>query len=304
MTETASGTAPGTVSGASSLLGASDIRSIASRAGISPAKKYGQNFVIDPGTVRKITALAGPGPSSTVIEVGPGLGSLTLALLETGAAVFAVEIDPKLAGLLPNTVETYMPQAAGRLHVIRTDALELEPSQISAAPASLMLVSNLPYNVATPIILTLLERFPGLSSFVVMVQKEVAERLAAQPGSKVYGVPSVKLAWYGTAQFAGVIDRNVFWPAPHIDSALVEFHRHTDPQAAKRSKNHTLKNRTFLLIDKAFGQRRKTLRSALKGIVGDNAYRQAGIDASRRGETLTIEEFEALARAEISTGTP
>ena len=132
----------------------------------------------------------------------------------------------------------------------------------------------------------------------------MAERLAAQPGSKVYGVPSVKLAWYGTAQFAGVIDRNVFWPAPHIDSALVEFHRHTDPQAAKRSKNHTLKNRTFLLIDKAFGQRRKILRSALKGIVGDNAYRQAGIDASRRGETLTIEEFEALARAEISTGTP
>lgn len=304
MTETASGTAPGTVSGASSLLGASDIRSIASRAGISPAKKYGQNFVIDPGTVRKITALAGLGPSSTVIEVGPGLGSLTLALLETGAAVFAVEIDPKLAGLLPNTVETYIPQAAGRLHVIRTDALELEPSQISSAPASLMLVSNLPYNAATPIILTLLERFPGLSSFVVMVQKEVAERLAAQPGSKVYGVPSVKLAWYGTAQFAGVIGRNVFWPAPHIDSALVEFHRHTDPQPAERSKNRTLKNRTFLLIDKAFGQRRKTLRSALKGIVGDNAYRQAGIDASRRGETLTIEEFEALARAEISAGTP
>lgn len=304
MTETASGTAPGTVSGASSLLGASDIRSIASRAGILPAKKYGQNFVIDPGTVRKIAALAGPGPSSTVIEVGPGLGSLTLALLETGAAVFAVEIDPKLAGLLSSTVETYMPQAAGRLHVIRSDALELEPSQISSAPASLMLVSNLPYNAATPIILTLLERFPGLSSFVVMVQKEVAERLAAQPGSKVYGVPSVKLAWYGTAQFAGVIGRNVFWPAPHIDSALVEFHRHTDPQAAERSKNHTLKNRTFLIIDKAFGQRRKTLRSALKGIVGDNAYRQAGIDASRRGETLTIEEFEALARAEISAGTP
>ena len=304
MTETASGTAPGTVSGASSLLGASDIRSIASRAGILPAKKYGQNFVIDPGTVRKIAALAGPGPSSTVIEVGPGLGSLTLALLETGAAVFAVEIDPKLAGLLSSTVETYMPQAAGRLHVIRSDALELEPSQISSAPASLMLVSNLPYNAATPIILTLLERFPGLSSFVVMVQKEVAERLAAQPGSKVYGVPSVKLAWYGTAQFAGVIGRNVFWPAPHIDSALVEFHRHTDPQAAERSKNHTLKNRTFLLIDKAFGQRRKTLRSALKGTVGDNAYRQAGIDASRRGETLTIKEFEALARAEISAGTP
>ena len=304
MTETASGTAPGTVSGASSLLGASDIRSIASRAGISPAKKYGQNFVIDPGTVRKIAALAGPGPSSTVIEVGPGLGSLTLALLETGAAVFAVEIDPKLAGLLSSTVETYMPQAAGRLHVIRTDALELEPSQISSAPASLMLVSNLPYNAATPIILTLLERFPGLSSFVVMVQKEVAERLAAQPGSKVYGVPSVKLAWYGTAQFAGVIGRNVFWPAPHIDSALVEFHRHTDPQPAERSKNHTLKNRTFLLIDKAFGQRRKTLRSALKGIVGDNTYRQAGIDASRRGETLTIEEFAALAQAEISAGTP
>lgn len=304
MTETASGTAPGTVSGASSLLGASDIRSIASRAGILPAKKYGQNFVIDPGTVRKIAALAGPGPSSTVIEVGPGLGSLTLALLETGAAVFAVEIDPKLAGLLSSTVETYMPQAAGRLHVIRSDALELGQSQISSAPTSLMLVSNLPYNAATPIILTLLERFPGLSSFVVMVQKEVAERLAAQPGSKVYGVPSVKLAWYGTTQFAGVIGRNVFWPAPHIDSALVEFHRHTDPQPAERSKNHALKNRTFQLIDKAFGQRRKTLRSALKGTIGDNAYRQAGIDASRRGETLTIEEFAALARAEISAGTP
>lgn len=304
MAKTASGTAPGTVSGAPSLLGASDIRSIASRAGISPAKKYGQNFVIDPGTVRKIAALAGTGPSSTVIEVGPGLGSLTLALLETGATVFAVEIDPKLAGLLPNTVETYMPQAAGRLHVIRSDALELGQSQISSAPTSLMLVSNLPYNAATPIILTLLERFPGLSSFVVMVQKEVAERLAAQPGSKVYGVPSVKLAWYGTTQFAGVIGRNVFWPAPHIDSALVEFHRHTDPQPAERSKNHALKNRTFQLIDKAFGQRRKTLRSALKGTIGDNAYRQAGIDASRRGETLTIEEFAALARAEISAGTP
>ena len=304
MAKTASGTAPGTVSGAPSLLGASDIRSIASRAGISPAKKYGQNFVIDPGTVRKIAALAGTGPSSTVIEVGPGLGSLTLALLETGATVFAVEIDPKLAGLLPNTVETYMPQAAGRLHVIRSDALELGQSQISSAPTSLMLVSNLPYNAATPIILTLLERFPGLSSFVVMVQKEVAERLAAQPGSKVYGGPSVKLALYGTTQFAGVIGRNVFWPAPHIDSALVEFHRHTDPQPAERSKNHALKNRTFQLIDKAFGQRRKTLRSALKGTIGDNAYRQAGIDASRRGETLTIEEFAALARAEISAGTP
>lgn len=274
------------------LLGAADIRRIAEEEGISPTKKFGQNFVIDPGTVRRIVREAGVGADDTVLEVGPGLGSLTLAILETGATLTAVEIDPPLARRLPTTVAEFMPQAADRLTVITSDALALTPDMLPRMDGRFTLVANLPYNVATPIVLTLLERFDGLNSFLVMVQKEVADRLAAGPGSKIYGTPSVKLAWYGTAERAGVIGRNVFWPAPNVDSALVRFSRYAEPRFAGADRALT-----FSLIDAAFGQRRKTLHAALKRIVPVEAFTRAGIDATRRGETLTIDEFATLSRA-------
>ena len=274
------------------LLGAADIRRIAEEEGISPTKKFGQNFVIDPGTVRRIVREAGVGADDTVLEVGPGLGSLTLAILETGATLTAVEIDPPLARRLPTTVAEFMPQAADRLTVVTSDALALTPDMLPRLDGRFTLVANLPYNVATPIVLTLLERFDGLDSFLVMVQKEVADRLAAGPGSKIYGTPSVKLAWYGTAERAGVIGRNVFWPAPNVDSALVRFSRYAEPRFAGADRALT-----FSLIDAAFGQRRKTLHAALKRIAPADAFTRAGIDATRRGETLTIDEFATLSRA-------
>lgn len=281
----------------SALLGAADIRRIAASTGINPTKRFGQNFVVDPGTVRRIARLGDLGPDSRVIEVGPGLGSLTLALLETGAQVLAVEIDPRLADLLPSTVRAQMPQAMSRFQLIREDALQLASDQVEEVFGSplpqLTLMSNLPYNVATPIILTLLERFPSLASFTVMVQKEVADRLTAQPGSKIYGVPSVKLAWYGQAKPAGIVGASVFWPAPHVDSALVAFTRYDQGQGPRTD----LRERTFTLVDAAFSQRRKTLRAALKKMVPTAAFEEAGIDPTRRGETLTMEEFTRLASA-------
>lgn len=281
----------------SALLGAADIRRIAASTGINPTKRFGQNFVVDPGTVRRIARLGDLGPDSRVIEVGPGLGSLTLALLETGAQVLAVEIDPRLADLLPSTVRAQMPQAMSRFHLIREDALQLASDQVEEVFGSplpqLTLMSNLPYNVATPIILTLLERFPSLASFTVMVQKEVADRLTAQPGSKIYGVPSVKLAWYGQAKPAGIVGASVFWPAPHVDSALVAFTRYSKGQGPQAD----LRERTFALVDAAFSQRRKTLHAALKKMVPTAAFKKAGIDPTRRGETLTMEEFTRLASA-------
>ncbi|BDR55422.1 ribosomal RNA small subunit methyltransferase A [Bombiscardovia apis] len=282
----------------SQLLGAADIRLLAQEAGVSPTKKLGQNFVIDPGTVRRIVRAANLGPQAQVIEVGPGLGSLTLGLLEAGASVSAVEIDPRLAAFLPSTVDSYMPQAADRLEVLGQDALTVTPRSSAklAAASELTLVSNLPYNVATPIILTLLERFTTLNSFLVMVQKEVADRLVARPGSKIYGVPSAKLAWYGRASLAGNIGRNVFWPAPNVDSALVSFTRQADGQLTQGAQ----REQVFRLIDAAFAQRRKTLRAALHGVVDDEAFAQAGIDSKRRGETLTIQEFARLAECSES----
>ena len=236
------------------------------------------------------------------MEVGPGLGSLTLAILETGATMTAVEIDPPLAERLPGTVAEFMPEATSRLTVVNRDALTVTPENVPdfSDDASFTLVANLPYNVATPILLTLLERFDNLGSFLVMVQKEVADRLAAKPGSKIYGTPSVKLAWYGTAERVGVIGRNVFWPAPNVDSALVLFKRypggHT-PAADNADGSVVDRETVFRLIDAAFGQRRKTLHAALKKIVPSEAFEKAGIDPTRRGETLTIDEFVALARA-------
>ncbi|WP_169276108.1 16S rRNA (adenine(1518)-N(6)/adenine(1519)-N(6))-dimethyltransferase RsmA [Bifidobacterium moraviense] len=276
------------------LLGAADIRRIAAAAGVSPTKKFGQNFVIDPGTVRRIVREAGIGADSRVLEVGPGLGSLTLAILETGASMTAVEIDPPLAERLPDTIAEFMPEAATpeRFGVVLHDALTVTPADLPrfADGRPFRLVANLPYNVATPIVLTLLERFANLDGFLVMVQKEVADRLSATPGSKIYGAPSVKLAWYGDAERAGVIGRNVFWPAPNVDSALVRFTRRDrfDP---------ALREETFRLIDAAFGQRRKTLHAALKKLATPEAFAAAGIDPTRRGETLVIDDFVALARA-------
>ncbi|RBP97267.1 16S rRNA (adenine(1518)-N(6)/adenine(1519)-N(6))-dimethyltransferase [Bifidobacterium aemilianum] len=313
------------------LLGAADIRRIAGEAGISPSKKFGQNFVIDPGTVRRIARLAQLDRGSLVLEVGPGLGSLTLALLETGARVWAVEIDPPLAQRLPETVAEFMPGAADRLTVVNQDALSLKPSDLNLPqaadgnPPSLTLVANLPYNVATPILLTLLERFQYVDRFVVMVQKEVADRLAAQAGSKIYGTPSLKLAWYGKAERVGLVGRHVFWPAPNVDSALVAFSRYESlpgerphwldgtgdgagqdgPGNAAGARatgpatqtQDSLRLTTFSLIDAAFSQRRKTLGAALKKQVPSQVFSQVGIDPSRRGETLTIQEFVALAQA-------
>lgn len=280
------------------LLGAADIRRIAADAGISPTKKFGQNFVIDPGTVRRIVREAGVQPTDHVLEVGPGLGSLTLAILETGARMTAVEIDPPVAERLPRTVAEFMPDASGRLRVVNADALTLTPQSLPDFNGDdrFVLVANLPYNVATPIVLTLLERFANLDTFLVMVQKEVADRLAAQPGTKIYGTPSVKLAWYGTAQTVGTIGRNVFWPAPNVDSALVLFRRYP-AGAAPADRAGVSRETVFRLVDAAFGQRRKTLHAALKKIVPPEAYDRAGIDATRRGETLSIDEFVQLAAA-------
>ena len=278
------------------LLGAADIRRIADQAGIHPTKRLGQNFVIDPGTVRRIVRLAGVKPGQSVLEVGPGLGSLTLGLLEAGCLVTADEIDSGLARRLPQTVSERMPEALDRLTVINRDALTLIPQLAGDAgrSADLTLVANLPYNVATPIILTLLARFANLSRFLVMVQKEVADRLTAGPGSKVYGAPSLKLAWYGRAAQAGKIGRHVFWPAPNVDSALVSFVRDEEGHIGEDERTRI---RVFALIDAAFGQRRKTLHAALKGLVSPEAFKAAGIDPSRRGETMTIVEFAALERA-------
>ena len=284
------------------LLGAADIRRIAADAGISPTKKFGQNFVIDPGTVRRIVREAGVTADDHVLEVGPGLGSLTLAVLETGATMTAVEIDPPVAERLPKTIAEFMPDAVDRFRVVNRDALTVNPENLPdfKDDDSFTLVANLPYNVATPILLTLLERFDNLGTFLVMVQKEVADRLSEKPGSKIYGTPSVKLAWYGTAERVGVIGRNVFWPAPNVDSALVLFKRYPGGHtpAADNADGAVVDRETvFRLIDAAFGQRRKTLHAALKKIVPSEAFEKAGIDPTRRGETLTIDEFVALARA-------
>ena len=278
------------------LLGAADIRHIATQIDIHPTKRLGQNFVIDPGTVRRIVRLAKVESGQPVLEVGPGLGSLTLGLLEAGCPVTADEIDPVLARQLPQTVSERMPESLDRLTVINRDALTLTPQLAGDAGTAtdLVMVANLPYNVATPIILTLLARFANLSRFLVMVQKEVADRLTAAPGSKVYGAPSLKLAWYGHAAQAGRIGRHVFWPAPNVDSALVSFTRDKDGRGRGDEGTRT---EVFALIDAAFGQRRKTLHAALKGLVTVEAFRAAGIDPARRGETMTIEEFVALEQA-------
>lgn len=275
------------------LLGPADVRSLAASLDVRPTKRLGQNFVHDANTVRRIVAAADLGADDVVLEVGPGLGSLTLALLPAAAAVVAVEIDPVLAAHLPATVAERAPVLADRLHVVTADALTLSAADLPVAPTAL--VANLPYNVAVPVVLHLLAELPGLAHGLVMVQAEVAGRLAAGPGSRTYGVPSVKAAWYADVRRAGTVPRSVFWPVPNVDSALVSFVRRPAPAGVARTA-------VFGLVDAAFAQRRKTLRAALAGWAGsaDNAGRllaEAGIPATARGEQLTVTDFARLAEA-------
>ena len=315
-----------TVTGAVRLLGAADIRGLAGRLGVRPTKKLGQNFVVEPGSVRQIAALAAVRPGDVILEVGPGLGSLTLALLEAvvaaagpmvtdgvcGAAVrdgaqvpvgpglipvrlVAVEIDPVLAGELPRTIAERAPALADRVTVLAADALAVGEQELGA-PAPTVLAANLPYNVAVPVVLHLLAALPSLARGVVMVQAEVADRMCAGPGSRVYGVPSAKLAWYADARPAGTVPRTVFWPVPNVDSKLVAFTRR-DPPPTTASREAV-----FAVIDAAFGQRRKTLRAALAGwasspAAAESALRAADVDPGARGEALAVADFARIAQS-------
>lgn len=311
------------------LLGPAEIRELADQAGVRPTKTLGQNFVLDGGTVRKIVRQADVVAGERVVEVGPGLGSLTLGLLEAGADVVAVEIDPVLARLLPSTVARHVPglslaepepatepaadrgapvtvlrDAAGRdrLTVVTADALRVEQLP---GPAPTALVANLPYNVSVPVLLTFLERFDSLQRALVMVQAEVADRLAAPPGSRTYGVPSAKVAWYATARRTATVGRAVFWPVPNVDSALVRLDRRSAPPAAVD------RSAVFTVVDAAFAQRRKMLRSALAGLAGSSSAAEvvltaAGVAPTARGEDVDIAGFSRIAArlVEAASGGP
>lgn len=303
------------------LLGATEIRALAERLDVSPTKKWGQNFVHDANTVRKIVTAAKLHDGESVVEVGPGLGSLTLGLLEQGHPVIAIEIDPRLAAELPATAATHG-VAQGMLTVIKADALavtELPAAPVANAAAPVAnaaapvapdakaaaatmsspaeptaIVANLPYNVSVPVLIHLLETFPTIRRILVMVQAEVGHRIAADPGSKVYGVPSVKAAWWGDWKVEGTVSRRVFWPEPNVDSVLVGMTARATPG------DEPLRRRTFAIADAAFGQRRKTLRQALSAIAGSTTAaadlcEAAGIDSGARGEQLTLADFVRLA---------
>lgn len=310
----------------SALLGPLEVRELAERLGVSPTKKLGQNFVIDPNTVRKIVRLAGVEAGDRVIEVGPGLGSLTLGITEVGADVTAVEIDARLAAELPHTVRAMQPEVevrppvdmgsaidmpktgsnsistanpistAGALRVIHSDALELTAEQVGDTPPE-VLVANLPYNVSVPILMHLLELIPTLRAGLVMVQAEVGHRIAAAPGSKEYGSPSVKAAWYGHWNIAGTVSRRIFWPVPGVDSVLVSYVRREAPRGTEAERS-----RTFALVNAAFAQRRKMLRQSLQPVLGDTAQTVAVLEAADiaptlRAEQLGIDQYLAIARA-------
>jgi 16S rRNA (adenine1518-N6/adenine1519-N6)-dimethyltransferase len=271
------------------LLGPADIRALAADLGIRPTKTLGQNFVIDANTVRRIVRDAEVTAGDVVLEVGPGLGSLTLALLPEACRVMAVEVDEVLAARLPRTVAEFAPSLADRLSVVTGDALRV--TELPEPPTAL--VANLPYNVAVPVVLHLLGAFPTLRHGLVMVQAEVADRLTAGPGGKVYGVPSVKMAWYAETRRAGNVGRAVFWPVPNVDSGLVAFTRREPPADVPRAE-------VFAVVDAAFAQRRKTLRAALAGWAGSAAaaeriLRAADVDPGTRGEALDVAAFTRIA---------
>lgn len=279
--------------GPGSLLGPAEVRELAERLGIRPTKTLGQNFVHDPNTIRRIVRAAELGAEDVVLEVGPGLGSLTLGLLPAARRLIAIEIDPRLAAELPVTVARHAPADADRLTVLTADALGVRELP---GPPPTALVANLPYNVSVPVLLTLLAAFPTLRHALVMVQLEVGDRLAAPPGSKVYGSPSAKLAWYGSARRVGVVPRGVFWPVPNVESGLVRFVRRDPPVAGVDRAS------VFAVIDAAFAQRRKMLRSALAGWAGsgpaaETILRRAGVEPTARGETLDIAAFARIAAA-------
>ncbi len=312
------------------LLGPSEIRQLAERLGIRPSKRLGQNFVIDAGTVNRITALAALDPSDVVLEVGPGLGSLTLPLLAAARRVLAVELDPVLAAELPRTVAARAPGLASRLEVMTADAARV--TSLPGEPPT-VLVANLPYNVAVPVVLHLLATVPALRRALVMVQAEVADRMTAPPGSRTYGVPSVKLAWYGRARRAGSVPRSVFWPVPRVDSGLVAFTRHDPPDGAAGAgpaegdggaggadapsgagapadgAELARREDVFAVVDAAFAQRRKTLRAALTPWAGsavraEQILRAAGVDPALRGEALAVSDFVRIARAAVPHAGP
>lgn len=274
---------------AETLLGGTEIRALATGLDLTPTKRWGQNFVVDANTVRRIVRVADVS-GLDVVEVGPGLGSLTLGLTEVGARVAAVEIDPRLAELLPRTVARKQPEA--RLEVVHHDALTL--SELPFAPQAV--VANLPYNVSVPVLIHLLERFDSIERVLVMVQAEVGHRLAAQPGSKTYGSPSAKVAWWGSWSLEGDVSRQIFWPVPNVDSVLVGFRR------GPSMGSEALRRATFTVIDGAFGQRRKMLRQALSGLYGSSAaatsvLERAGVDPTLRGEALHLADFIRIAEA-------
>ena len=286
---------PPAARGQAALLGPAEVRALAEEFGVRPTKQLGQNFVHDANTVRRIVATAGVGRDDTVLEVGPGLGSLTLALLDVVDKVIAVEIDPNLAARLPVTVADRAPELADRLTVVGADAMRVAPSEIPGEPTAL--VANLPYNVAVPVLLHLFSELPSLRTALVMVQAEVADRLAASPGSKIYGVPSVKANFFGAVRRAGAVGRAVFWPVPKVESGLVRIDRYAEPPWPVDDEH---RRRVFAVVDAAFAQRRKTLRAALGGWAGSPAEAErrlleAGIPPSARGETLDAAAFVRLA---------
>jgi 16S rRNA (adenine1518-N6/adenine1519-N6)-dimethyltransferase len=287
-----------TTSAGPRLLGPADVRSLAASLDLRPTKQRGQNFVIDANTVRRIVRESGITGDDVVVEVGPGLGSLTLALLEVARRVVAIEVDDKLAALLPETIEEYAAAQADRFQLVHADALRVTALP---GPPPTALVANLPYNVSVPVLLHLLALLPSLEHGLVMVQSEVADRLAAGPGSKVYGVPSVKAAWYADVRRAGAVGRNVFWPAPNVDSGLVAWTRREPPTT------DASREQVFAVIDAAFAQRRKALRGVLKGLAGSGeaaaaALEAAGVDPMARGESLVIDDFVRIAEQLNSIG--
>ncbi len=292
------GPAPSQSLRAAQLLGPTEIRALAARLGVQPSKRLGQNFVVDAGTVTRIAAMAGLRPDDVVLEVGPGFGSLTMPLLAAVRRVVAVEADPVLAAELPATVAARAPQLAAELEVLTADA-----ARIGVLPGEqpTVLVANLPYNVSVPVVLHLLATVPSLRHGLVMVQAEVADRMCAPPGGRVYGVPSAKLAWFATARRVGSVRRAVFWPVPRVDSGLVELVRHP-PEVAARLRGEAGQAATFAVIDAAFSQRRKMLRSALAAWAGSAAsaavvLQAAGIDPALRGEALSVADFARIAAA-------
>ena len=280
------------------LLGPAEVRSLAAELDLRPTKQRGQNFVIDANTVRRIVRESGITADDVVVEVGPGLGSLTLALLEVAARVVAIEVDPVLATRLPATITAYAPEQRDRFEVVLGDAMRIGAVP---GPPPTALVANLPYNVSVPVLLHMLTLLPSLEHGLVMVQAEVADRLAAAPGSKVYGVPSVKAAWFADVRRAGAIGRNVFWPAPNVDSGLVAWTRREPPATT------ATREQVFAVVDAAFAQRRKVLRGALRGLAGSAeaavaALEHAGVDPLARGESLTVTDFARIAEGLAAQG--